>query len=116
MNITTMTLQAMRNQLAMVEERETTSVKAGQRLLLLDQISTLMNYGLLLPRMEGTRREQYVELSYEFQRNLFRAAEEPALADIKQAVKQMRWSLVEMERMTSASMAIYEEEVAKDLP
>ena len=44
------------------------------------------------------------------------AAEEPALADIKQAVKQMRWSLVEMERMTSASMAIYEEEVAKDLP
>ena len=116
MNITTMTLQAMRHQLAMVDARETTNVKAGQRLLLLDQITTMMNYGLLLPRMEGSRREQYVELSYEFQRNLFRSAEEPALVDIKQALKQMRWSLVEMERMTSASMAVYEAEVAKDLP
>ena len=107
MSVTTMTLQAMRNQLALVDERETTSVKAGQRLLLLDQISTLVNYGLLLPRMEESRREQFVELGYEFQRNLFRAAEEPSLVEIKQAMKQMRWVLTEMERMTSSSMAVY---------
>ncbi|PKO14665.1 hypothetical protein CVU37_14320 [candidate division BRC1 bacterium HGW-BRC1-1] len=107
MSVTTMTLMAMRHQLDLVDEHETTAVKAGQRLLLLDQIGTLVNYGLLLPTMEGSRREQFVELGYEFQRNLFRAAEEPSLVEIKQALKQMRWVIGEMDRMTSSSMAAY---------